>query len=201
MGFKGFRFGMLLQLAVGPICVFIFQTAVSGGMLAGMSGVLGVMLIDGLYMSAAILGVGTLIEKAPVFQKYLKYFGGIVLIVFGLSNISGLFGISLIPTLGHANNVENVFLQTMLLTLSNPLTILFWAGVFSTKMAEVNLSRKEMYQFGCGALLATLFFLTVVVIVGLGLKSFAPDVVILMMNAVVGIVLLYLGSRILMKIK
>lgn len=201
MGLKGFRFGMLLQLAVGPICLFIFQAAVSGGFIAGMSGVIGVTLVDGLYILAAIFGIGTLMEKVPVLQKYLKYFGGIVLIVFGLSNILGLFGIQIIPSLGHSQNVENVFLQTLLLTLSNPLTILFWAGVFSTKIAEENLSQREMYQFGIGAVMATLLFLTGIVLIGLGLKSFAPDMMIVMMNAIVGIVLIYFGVRILGKIK
>lgn len=201
MGFKGFRFGMLLQLAVGPICLFIFQTAVSAGFIPGMSGVIGVTLIDGIYIAAAIFGVGALLEKVPTLQIYLTYFGSVVLIVFGLSNILGVVGIRLLPTLGMATNVENVFLQTMLLTLSNPLTILFWAGVFSTKIVEENLSRKEMYQFGLGAMGATVLFLTLIVIIGLGVKSFAPDAIILIMNAVVGIVLIYFGGRILRRIK
>ncbi len=31
MLFKGYKFGMLLQIAVGPVCLFIFQAAASAG--------------------------------------------------------------------------------------------------------------------------------------------------------------------------
>lgn len=31
MFLKGFKFGMLLQLAIGPICLFIFQTSITKG--------------------------------------------------------------------------------------------------------------------------------------------------------------------------
>lgn len=37
---KGFKFGMLLQLAVGPICLFIFQLASVNGFLIAERGVL-----------------------------------------------------------------------------------------------------------------------------------------------------------------
>lgn len=201
MGFKGFKFGMLLQLAVGPICLFIFQTTVQSGFIPGISGVAGVTLIDGLYILTAIFGIGSLLEKVPTLQKYLKYFGGLVLIVFGLSNILILFGITIIPSFNNAGNVENVLLKTMLLTLSNPLTILFWAGVFSTKIVEENLSKKEMYQFGFGAMFATLSFLTLVVCIGLGFKSFAPEIIIQMLNGAVGVILTYFGMRILVRAK
>ena len=28
---KGFKFGMILQIAIGPICLFVFQTACKSG--------------------------------------------------------------------------------------------------------------------------------------------------------------------------
>lgn len=28
---KGFRFGMILQFAIGPMCIFIFQTGIAHG--------------------------------------------------------------------------------------------------------------------------------------------------------------------------
>lgn len=199
MRLKGFKFGMLLQLAVGPICLFVFQTAMHGGFVSGMSSVIGVTLIDGLYILAAIFGIGALLETFPELQKYLRYFGGIVLIVFGLNNILSLIGIPIIPSLSHSGNIENVFLQTMLLTLSNPLTILFWAGVFSTKIVEENLTHKEMHHFGIGAVLATLLFLTCIVFVGIGFKIFAPEIIISFLNGIVGFVLVYFGLRIILK--
>lgn len=197
---KGYRFGMLLQLAVGPVCLFVFQVALSGGLIPGIMSVAGVGLVDFIFILAAILGIGSVLKKFPTMQKYLKYFGALVLIVFGLSNIFGLWGIVIIPSIQtNTNHIDNVFLKTMLLTLSNPLTILFWAGVFSTKMLEEKMTRYDMYLFGSGAVLATLSFLFGVVLLGLTFKKFAPDTLIGWMNALVGIILIFFGMRLLLK--
>ena len=77
----------------------------------------------------------------------MKFFGAIVLIIFGVNNILGTFNISLIPSLNLDGNQSsnNIFLTTLILTLSSPLTIVFWAGVFSTKIIEEEMTKKEIY--------------------------------------------------------
>ena len=192
---KGFRFGILLQLAVGPICLFIFQTAASSGFFAAETGVLGVSIIDCLYIIAAILGMGTVLNKYEKGKRLIKYFGAIVLIVFGLSNIVGSFGIKILPSLNFASNQsgENVFLKTMLLTISNPLTILFWAGVFSTKISQENMDKKNMYLFGLGAVLSTVLFLTLISILGSCISNFLDIEFINVLNIIVGLLLVAFG--------
>lgn len=44
--FRGFKFGMILQIAIGPICIFIFQTACKYGFFMGEMGVLAAVLVD-----------------------------------------------------------------------------------------------------------------------------------------------------------
>lgn len=194
---KGFRFGLLLQIAVGPICFFIFQTASVSGFYTAMTGVLGVTLIDGLYILAAILGIGTLLNKNSRAKTTLRLFGGLVLLVFGLSTIAGVFGLNFLPGLSfkEADTLNNIFLKTLLLTLSNPLTILFWAGVFSTKLSEGDRDRKTMYGFGLGALLSTLVFLSAVAFTGSLLNSFLNTAAVNFLNILVGILLVFFGIR------
>ena len=198
---KGFRFGMLLQFAVGPICLFIFQTATSYGFFAAETGVLGVTIIDGLYILAAIFGMGTILNKYEKAKEIIKYFGAIVLIIFGLSNIIDSFGISILPNLNILANksVQNVFLKTILLTISNPLTIIFWAGVFSTKMIDEDIDKNNMYLFGFGAVLSTLLFLTLVSILGSYISNFLDTDTINLLNIIVGLVLIAFGIKNAMK--
>ncbi|WML33283.1 LysE family transporter [Clostridium sp. OS1-26] len=197
MIFKGFRFGMLLQIAVGPICLFIFQTAASSGFLTAETGVLGVTIIDGLYILAAIFGIGTILNKHEKAKEMIKYFGAFILIIFGTSNVVGVWGISLIPSLNFLSkqSMEGVFLKTLILTLSNPLTILFWAGVFSTKISEENMQQKNMYSFGLGAVLSTLFFLTAISISGSFINNFLESSVLNSLNIIVGLVLIAFGIK------
>ena len=61
---KGFRFGLILQAAVGPVSVFIFQTAASFGIVSAEAAVMGVTIADLICVLAAIWGVGTLLEKS-----------------------------------------------------------------------------------------------------------------------------------------
>lgn len=51
MIFKGFKFGMLLQLAVGPMCLLVFNTSAAHGFSVGMSLVFAITLIDFLFIS------------------------------------------------------------------------------------------------------------------------------------------------------
>ncbi len=198
---KGLRFGMLLQLAVGPICLFIFQTAAISGFAAAFTGVLGVALIDGLFIVAAIAGVGILLNKYKSFKKVLQLFGAVVLMLFGLNSILGTLHITIFPsiTLLGTQNINIIFLKTIFLTLSNPLTILFWAGVFSTKMAKESMKKQEMYLFGLGAVLSTIVFLTLIAVLGHFIKNFLPLNIINYLNVFVGFVLIFFSIRIVVK--
>jgi len=200
---KGFRFGMILQLAVGPVCLFIFYTAVHSGLPVALLGVAGVSLIDGAFILAAILGLGSLLNSNPSAKKFIKVFGAMVLILFGLSTLLGVLGISLLPSLSltRVQTVENVFIKTMLLTLSNPLTILFWAGVFASKVSEQEMLKQDMYLFGFGAVLSTLIFLSAVAGLGSVMTVFLSETLLSILNAFVGFVLMYFGGKSLFDLK
>ena len=60
---------MILQIAIGPICIFIFQTACKYGFFMGEMGVLAAVLVDAIYILAAIWGVGILIEKIKMLRN------------------------------------------------------------------------------------------------------------------------------------
>jgi threonine/homoserine/homoserine lactone efflux protein len=197
---KGFRFGMLLQLAVGPVCLFIFQTALLKGFWGAVTGVAGVALIDALFIFAAISGIGALLKSSDR-QKRLSSVGAVVVILFGVNAILGSFDIRLLPNLKLVTGLEStqVFYQAVLLTLSNPLTILFWAGVFSAKMAEDNMNRGELYLFGLGAVFSTGLFLTLLAAgAGFAGKWLTPPTIEIL-NGLVGTVLVALGVKILIR--
>ena len=44
--FRGFKFGMILQIAIGPICIFIFQTACKYGFFMGEMWLLDAVLVE-----------------------------------------------------------------------------------------------------------------------------------------------------------
>ena len=70
---KGFRFGMILQLAIGPMCIFIFQTSIKYGFLQAEQGVIGTAIVDSLEILLAILGVGMILEKSTPYSVLLTF--------------------------------------------------------------------------------------------------------------------------------
>ena len=200
MLYKGFKFGMLLQLAIGPVCIFIFQMASLKGFYNAEIGVLGVVLVDGIFIIVAILGIASIIDRKNI-RACLKIFGSTILFVFGFNTLLSQFNIGLLPSLGinYISNPNNVFTHAIILTTSNPLTIIFWAGVFSTKVVEENVKRKEIYLFGLGALLSTIVFLTLIALVGSFAKAFFSPNVIQILNTVVGFLLIYFSIRMFLK--
>lgn len=188
---KGFKFGMLLQLAIGPVCVFIFQMAALKGFYTGEMGALGVTLIDGLFIIVAILGIASIIDRENI-KVCLKIFGALVLVVFGISTILDQFHIIFLPSLGIYNipSSSGVFTRAIIITVSNPLTIIFWAGIFSTKLSEENIRKQDICLFGFGALLSTIFFLTLIALIGSFAKAFLSINIIQILNIIVGFLLI-----------
>lgn len=194
---RGFRFGALLQAAVGPVCLYIFQTAAISGFFTAEAAVLGVTLADSLFVGAALFGIGSIIEKNSSARSIFRYVGAAVIILFGISSISGAFGLSILPGLGgiRKTSSDSAFINALLLTISSPLTIVFWAGVFSAKTASGEMERNEVSYFAFGAILSTLIFMSVTAAAGVLTGNFMSGTVILGLNLVVGAALVLIGIR------
>ena len=200
---KGLSLGLLLQLAIGPVCLFVFKNSVDKGFLYSELIVIGVFIIDAFYIFWAIFGVSTFIKSnnAKIISKII---GFIILLIFGINIIVSEFvKINLIPKLAYLNNLQinNPIILGLLLTLSNPLTVIFWIGIFSSKIGENNFTRKELILYGIGALIPTIIFLTIIALLGIILKMFLSSFIISFLNIVIGVLILYFAVKILLKKK
>lgn len=197
---EGLKFGMLLQFAVGPMCLMVFNTAQNTGFLVSLSLVIAIALVDAFYILLASLGASKLLSNKKV-EKIVKIIGSLVLILFGLNIILNVFGINIIPGLNLTPNSSSAFAQGIILTLSNPITIVFWGSVLTTKIIEEKFKKKELAIFSIGLVSATLIFLTIVAILGMILSNFIPDIISKILNIAVGIVIIGFGIKLLFNIK
>ncbi len=197
---EGLKFGLLLQFAVGPMCLMVFNTAQNAGFLAALSLVLAIALVDAFYILLASLGASKLLGKEKV-EKIVKVTGAIVLMIFGLNIVLSVFDINIIPGLNLNPNFSNAFIQGLILTLSNPITIVFWGSVLTTKIIEEKYKEKELLVFSIGLVSATLSFLTMVAILGMILSNFIPNVISKILNITVGLIIIIFGIKFLVKKK
>ncbi len=194
----GLKFGMILQLAVGPMCLMVFNTAKNVGFLVSLTLVLAIALVDAFYIVLASLGISKILDK-PKVKKVFKIIGSLVLIVFGINIILNVFNINIIPGLNLKPNSSIIFIQGLVLTLSNPITIVFWGSILTTKIIEDNLNKKELAIFSIGLVSSTIIFLTFVSVLGTILSSFIPENISNVLNIMVGILIVFFGVKLIVK--
>lgn len=200
MIYKGLKFGMLLQLAVGPMCVMVFNTSANYGLFIGLSLVLAIAAVDMIFIILSGLGVAAIINRDNI-KLVIKLFGSLILVVFGANTIAGAYDFVLLPQISLFSNIsgQSIFVQGLLLTASNPLTIIFWSGVFSTQIIDNKYNKSQLFYFGLGCVLSTLIFLTFIAILGTVVSGFLTKTIIQILNVCVGAIIIYFGARLLFK--
>ena len=155
--FRGFKTGLILQFAIGPVFIFVMNIAVQRSFSDGIATVAGVTAADYVYIALSVVGVGKLLQNDRM-KTALGFIAPSVLLLFGVYMMySVLFAGSAENVI--RNNPSSEFLSAFALTISSPLTILFWSGIFASRAVEYELTRRELAVFAFAAGLATFEFL------------------------------------------
>lgn len=184
--------GFIINLAIGPLFFFVINLALQKTMLDGLMGALAMTIVSYIYIALSTFGIGKLFENKKV-KKIFGIISSIVLIIFWGIIIKGAIGSAISETVVHTANIFSSFSSVFLLAISNPLSIVFFAGLFSAKAVEYNYTKKELYTFGFGVGLATLIFTSIWVIIFSLLKGTIPTIVIQILNIAVGILIIGYG--------
>jgi threonine/homoserine/homoserine lactone efflux protein len=199
MIFKGLRFGMLLQLAVGPVCFLTFRASAGYGVWAGLQVALAATLVDAAFVALSGAGVAAFMDRTKV-KAAVRWIGCLVLALFGVNIILGALDIPFLPEVAlFAASGGSFFAQGFVLTAANPLTIIFWSGMFTAQTMKYQWNRRQLFFFAAGCVLSTILSLTAVAALGGVLGGFLPQIVIRIMNAAVGLVLIGYGIKLLLQ--
>lgn len=199
---NGLMTGMFLQLALGPVFFYIFGITIESGFLNAFFAILAVTLADYIYIVLSLLGISSLLQKTKI-KTIFGYVSSMVLILFGLMIFSK--GLLFLKNSGHSPFTVwtplNSFTSSFILTISSPLTIVFWSSVFSAKAIEKGYRKNELIIFGMGTGASTFLFLSAAMIGLSALKSNIPGIVVQVLNAAVGLILLYYGAARILKMQ
>lgn len=126
---KGCVIGVSIAAPVGPIGVLCIRRTLAGGSSAGLVSGLGAASADALYGAVAAFGM-TAVSSALVSQReILSLIGGVFLLYLGIKTM-------LSKPADHAAVVNGrglfgTFVSTLVLTLTNPMTILSFVAIFA----------------------------------------------------------------------
>jgi len=197
----GFSTGLILQIAVGPIFFYIIHTAIQGGAISALSAIAGVTIADYFYIFLALIATERILNfiKGNEFARFLS---PLIMILFGAyiaisseMNPSGSYGrINPFPL--------PAFFSGFILTLSSPITCIFWSSVFTEKARSHQFSRAQLIPFGLAAGSATFVFLGSVSALVTFFRADLSGNLIFFLNLLAGIVILIYGvSRLSKQIK
>lgn len=126
--------GLSLAAPIGPVNAAQMDRGIKHGFLNAWILGLGSVSADIIYMLAVFLGFAQFIE-IPIIKAFLWLFGFFVLIYTGIESLQGL-GKFQLSNLRERESLSKSFLTGFLMSISNPLTILFWLGIYGSVLAK-----------------------------------------------------------------
>jgi threonine/homoserine/homoserine lactone efflux protein len=129
---KGLIVGFCLAAPVGPIAAICVQRTIAKRWLSGVVSGLGAAVADALYGAVAAFGATIISEFLITERAWLQRIGGAILILLGLRLLFFSKSLERKKEADKNRNLVGDFLSTFVLTLTNPMTFVAFAAIFTT---------------------------------------------------------------------
>ena len=126
---QGLLIGFTIAAIVGPIGLLCIQRTLHKGFLYGLVTGLGAATADAMYGSIAGFGLTMVTAFLVSQQGWIHLIGGLFLVYLGIKTVFTKPAER--AARAEANNFFGAYVSTLLLTLTNPQTILSFAAIFA----------------------------------------------------------------------
>jgi threonine/homoserine/homoserine lactone efflux protein len=126
---KGLTIGFSIAMPVGPIGIVCISRTLKDGWGSGLTSGFGAATADMLYSGIAAFGFRVVQEFLLDQQIWIRLLGGLFLTFLGIRIIFSTLKAVEIPS--SSRGLLGAYLSTLVLTLSNPMTILSFGAVFT----------------------------------------------------------------------
>ncbi|WP_342424733.1 LysE family transporter [Paenibacillus sp. FSL E2-0178] len=134
--FIGYIFlGLSLSAPLGPINAAQLDKGLRGGFMHAWAVGLGAVSADIIYMLLVYFGLIHLLDD-PFVKVFLWLFGFFVLVYTGVDSIKNTGDLSVAGLRGSDASLSRSYVSGFLMSLFNPLSILFWLGIYGSILAE-----------------------------------------------------------------
>lgn len=122
--------GISLAAPIGPVKATLINTGINKGFFRAWIFSLGALSSDILYMLLVYFGIAKFIDS-PFMQTLLWSFGCFVLIYTGIENLLALHKTKA-KTMTKTNRIRHTYIAGLFMAFLNPLTVLFWLGIYGS---------------------------------------------------------------------
>ncbi|MED1809383.1 LysE family translocator [Bacillus subtilis] len=143
--------GLSLSAPVGPVNAAQIDKGIKNGFWHAWIFGLGAMTADGLYMLFIYFGLSQFLT-APFVKTFLWLFGFFVLTYTGIETLKNVREPMDVRSSRGKPSYRKTFASGFLISLSNPLSILFWLGIYGSILAKTaeayNMNQLLVYSSG-----------------------------------------------------
>jgi threonine/homoserine/homoserine lactone efflux protein len=131
----GILLGLSTLLFIGPVFFYLVKTTLEGGIWAGVSVAIGVVVGDIIYVFLAVEGLSSFLDNDR-HNKWFALFGGILLLFLGLKYIfTQIVGTRFLKSIS-TNSLGIYALKGFLLNFVNPFVLAVWIGFYSINQTK-----------------------------------------------------------------
>jgi threonine/homoserine/homoserine lactone efflux protein len=189
---KGLLIGFSTAVPIGPIGIMCIQQSISCGRRRGFVSGLGAATADMLFGSVAIFGVTMISDFLMDNNLIIRATGGVLLLVIGIRIMMGKQE-GRVSEVKRENMVQS-YLTTMLLTLTNPMTILAYMTILAVfNIVAVDRGPLSSSLLVTGIFLGSAIWFTLLTVLAHFLKKRLTDRALLRLNRALGALILIFG--------
>jgi len=132
-----------LALKPGPGMMMVMSRTMSGGMKACFTFLIGFLVVTFLYLALVFIGFQMTNIDMTFIMILIKSLAAVYLIYIGLKGLQNP-NVEYIKDLGEGNSFFDNLTASIMMTLSNPLVIVFYAGILPTLIDVSDITLNDM---------------------------------------------------------
>ncbi|RHW42601.1 amino acid transporter [Neobacillus notoginsengisoli] len=185
--------GLSLAAPIGPINAAQMDRGIRYGFWHSYLTGVGAAIADGFYMLIVYAGVVRFIE-VPIVQTFLWLFGAFVLLYSGIESLISIRGLEM-GTNRKKEPLYKSFVSGFFMSLSNPLTILFWLGIYGSVLAKIAATsgRGQLVLYSLAIFSGLLIWDITMAALATGAKRFLTSVLLTAISVLSGLSLIGFG--------
>jgi L-lysine exporter family protein LysE/ArgO len=185
--------GVSLAAPIGPVNAAQLDKGIRQGFFHAWLVGLGAMLADGIFMLLIYFGLAHFLST-PFMKTFLWSFGSFVLIYTGVESIKNAGVINPRSESGEMSFFKS-FYSGFFITFSNPISLLFWLGVYGSILAETakKYQTQELLIYSSGIFIGLLLWDICMACLASSFQKFAGRGVLVFISLVAGISLIGFG--------
>ncbi|UOQ84353.1 LysE family transporter [Gracilibacillus salinarum] len=183
--------GVSLAAPIGPVNAAQFNQGIKNGFLHAWILGIGSILAELCFIIAIYFGMVHLLET-PFAKTFLWLFGSFVLLYTGIESIMSSHKLD-----GQAerHSLRKTFTTGFLLSISNPLSILFWLGIYGSVLADTmeKYQTEQIVWYSTAIVIGIMSWDLLMAIVSSGSRRVLPQRTLTLISIVTGLSLIGFG--------